>query len=101
MIISPMEDYLCPLCSRPIGDVWDKHHLIPKSRKGKDVVIIHRICHNKIHSVFTEKELEQHYHTIERLLEHEDIQKFVKWVSKKDPNFYERTKQAQRKKRRR
>lgn len=98
-----MEEYLCPLCQRPIGDVWDKHHLIPKSRKGTDVVVIHKICHNKIHSVFTEKELEDYYHTIPRLLENEYIQAFVKWVSKKDPNFYEKTKDTttRRKKRKR
>ena len=85
----------CPLCQRPIGNMWDKHHLIPRSRKGKGVVIIHKICHNKIHSVFTEKELELYYHTIERLLENEYIQTFVKWVGNKDPNYYETSKRTQ------
>lgn len=96
-----MENYLCPLCQRPIGNVWDKHHLIPKSRKGIDVVVIHKICHDKIHSVFTEKELEQYYHTIDRLLENEYIQAFIKWVRKKDPNFYEKTKDTQTRKKKR
>ncbi len=89
----------CPLCKRPLGNVWDRHHLIPKSRKGKDVVAIHKICHNKIHTVFTEKELEQYYHTIERLLENEYIQTFVKWVAKKDPDYYEVSKSTKERKR--
>jgi hypothetical protein len=29
------------------------------------------------------------YNTIEKLLEHEEIQKFVRWVQKKPPEFYE------------
>jgi len=96
-----MEKYLCPLCLRPLDSVWDKHHLIPKSRKGTEVVDIHRICHDKIHSVFTEKELEDYYHTIPQLKESEHIQKFIRWVSKKDPNFYEKTKDTNRRKKKR
>lgn len=48
---------------------------------------MHRICHNKIHAVFTERELAQYYHTAERLLEHEAIRKFVNWVRKKHPAY--------------
>jgi hypothetical protein len=88
----------CPLCSRELGNDVNKHHLIPKTFKGKDTVTLHRICHRKIHSVFTERELLKHYHTIERLLEHEEIQKFVSWVSKKDPDFYDGSVDHKRKK---
>ncbi|MFY0656144.1 MAG: hypothetical protein JXR12_05130 [Neptunomonas phycophila] len=93
----------CPLCSRDIPKEHEsKHHLLPKTFKGKEVVVIHKLCHNKIHSVFTERELLQYYHTIERLLENEDMQKFVKWVAKKDPGFYSKTKdQGDRKRKRR
>ena len=51
--------------------------------------MLHRICHNKIHSVFTEKELAQKFNTIEALLRTEQIQKFVKWVSKKPADYYD------------
>jgi hypothetical protein len=81
---------ICPLCKRPLGTYYNKHHLIPKTFKGKETVDIHRICHDKIHSVFTERELKQQYNTIEKLLEHEEIQKFVRWLANKDPDFYER-----------
>lgn len=93
----------CPLCERPLGTIWDEHHLVPKTFKGTETVLIHKICHNKIHSVFTERELAKHYNTIERLLENEHIQTFVEWVKKKDPEFYQKTKDTtnRRKKRRR
>jgi len=82
----------CPLCSRELGTNFDFHHLIPKTFKGKDKIKIHKICHRKLHSVFTEREMLHHYHTIKRLLEHEEIQKFVKWVQKKPINFYNSSK---------
>ena len=45
----------------------------------------------------------KYYHTIERLLEHEEIQKFIKWVKNKDPEFYIKHKEtkARKSKRRR
>jgi hypothetical protein len=50
---------------------------------------MHKICHNKIHAVLTEKELRDYYHTIERLQGHEEIAKFIKWVKKKPAEFYD------------
>jgi len=90
----------CPLCARPLDASADLHHLIPKTFKGKETILIHKICHRKIHSVFTERELLHYFHTIERLKEHPDIQAFIKWVSKKHPEFYDSSKDSGRKKRR-
>ncbi len=81
----------CPLCERPLADPMNKHHLIPMSRggKGTPTVMMHKICHNKIHAVLTEKELMRYYHTIDRLQSQEEIAKFIKWVAKKPPEFYD------------
>ncbi len=91
---------ICPLCKRELGALQNtsKHHLRPKSKGGKytDTVVLHRICHRKIHSVFTENELKNQYYTIELLLEHEEIIKFVKWVSKKSPEFYEKSRKMKK-----
>lgn len=78
----------CPICGRALGTVIDEHHLIPKTFGGKEKVKLHKICHRKIHSVFTERELEKWYYTIEHLLKHEEIQAFAKWVAKKDIDYY-------------
>lgn len=82
----------CPLCKRELvdGPSVNEHHMIPRSRRGRETVRMHRICHNKIHSVFSEKELARYYHTAERLLENEEIRRFVEWVQKKDPAYYDR-----------
>lgn len=94
----------CPLCHRELGDInIDEHHLIPKTFKGKDTEKIHKICHQKIHATFSERELLNYYHTWERLREHSEIEKFIKWVSKRDISFYDVSKDTndRNKKRRR
>jgi len=55
-------------------------------------VLLHRICHSKIHSVFSEKELESTFNSIEKLKNHTEIEKFIKWISKKPPGFYKKPK---------
>lgn len=81
----------CPLCGREIvpGPSADEHHLVPRSEGGQDKTLVHRICHRKIHATFSEKELACDYATWEALRAHPEIQAFVKWVSKKPPEFYD------------
>jgi 5-methylcytosine-specific restriction endonuclease McrA len=82
---------LCPLCGRPLAEPSNRHHLIPLSKggKGTDTLMMHKICHTKIHSVLTETELKNYYYTIERLQGQEELEKFIKWISKKPPEFYD------------
>ncbi len=85
-------EHFCPLCGRVLGsENIDRHHLVPKSFKGREQFPIHKICHRKIHSAFTEKELAQRFHTWEALREQEEIRNFIAWVAKKEPGFYSRT----------
>ena len=87
---------ICSLCKRPIDEKSDgsKHHLIPKCKKGRNTptVLLHKICHNKIHSLFSPNDLKTQYNNIDELLKHDDIQTFVNWVKKKPNNFYQTTK---------
>ena len=95
------QDPHCPLCQRPIPpEQRSLHHLVPKSLKGRETVVLHRICHRKIHSLFTERELAKHYPSIDALKAHQDVQAFVRWVAKRDPGFYARTAASRRKSRR-
>ena len=92
-------DGCCPLCGRVLGTAnIDRHHLIPKTFKGKEQFAIHKICHRKIHSALTERELLQTYHTWEALRGHEDIAAFIAWVAKKPPAFHTRTYTSNKKK---
>lgn len=81
----------CPLCGRPLAEPMNRHHLVPLSKGGKGIptLMMHKICHVKIHAVLTERELMTHYNTIERLQEQEEIAKFIKWVQKKPAEFYD------------
>ena len=79
----------CPVCGRPInrGPSADRHHWLPRSRGGRDSDAIHVVCHRKIHSVFTPKELASDYGTPEAVRAHPEIAAFVRWVRRKPPDF--------------
>ena len=88
---------ICPLCERPIPKVQqDAHHLVPKSKGGRQTEYLHRICHRQIHALLTETELARQYATIEALLTHPPLVAFVAWVKSKPNDFYERTRKSQR-----
>lgn len=93
----------CPLCGREMiaGPSVDRHHLIPVSRGGTETEHMHRVCHSKIHHTFSEKQLEKEFSSVERLLENDDIQKFVAWVQKKHPEFIDGNDDTRARKKRR
>ena len=88
-----ISENVCPLCGRDLAAPYNKHHLLPLSKGGKNTptILLHKICHNKIHAVFTEMELKRHYNTIKRLQQHEEMAKFIKWVQNKEPEFYDKS----------
>lgn len=91
----------CPICEREMyddGKSINRHHFIPKSRGGKEQFFTHTLCHNMIHSLWTEKELELEYSDPEKIKEHPDMKTFIAWVKKKDPLFYIKTKSSNQKK---
>ena len=85
------ENIFCELCGRELEMPFDEHHVVPKSKGGEETVPLHRICHSKIHSVFTLTELRDYYNDIDKIRTHPEIEKFIKWVSKRPPSFYKRT----------
>jgi hypothetical protein len=82
----------CWLCSRPMGEVTEWHHPVPKSRGGRERQPVHPICHRTIHANFSNSDLEKRYATQEALLEHEVIGRFVAWIANKPPDFNAPTK---------
>lgn len=83
----------CPICGRPIvpGPSANRHHWKPKTKGGKDWTWLHMICHRKIHAEYTEAQLARDFDSAEKLLADPEIQRFVAWVRKKDPEFYDPT----------
>ncbi|MCS6877182.1 MAG: HNH endonuclease [Geminicoccaceae bacterium] len=88
----------CPLCGRPMiaGASVDRHHLVPRSRGGRETVFMHRICHRKLHSLWNERELERSFCDIEAIRAHPEIRKFVAWLANKPPTFWAPTRPARR-----
>ena len=66
----------CPVCGREMiaGPSVDRHHWQPKSRGGREAQPLHLICHRKLHSLFTEKELSTTYDTPEAVRQHPQMQ---------------------------
>lgn len=82
---------VCQICNRSLGELLiEKHHLIPKTFGGKETISIHKICHQKIHATFSERELQHIYNTPAVIIQHEQIQKFVKWIKNKSSDFYDK-----------
>jgi hypothetical protein len=57
---------------------------------------MHRICHRQIHALFTETELAKQLNSVEALLAHPGIQRFVAWVKTEPEDLMERTRKSQR-----
>ena len=87
----------CPLCEREIPTAQrDAHHLVPKSKGGRETRLLHRLCHRQIHALFTENELANQYNHVEKLLSHPEIFTFINWVKTKPISFIERSRKSQR-----
>ena len=85
---------ICPLCERPIppGAPSSLHHLVPKLKGGKGgpTVRLHHICHKEIHASLTEAELAHNFSNIDALKSHPRLEKFIRWVVKRPPEFTSR-----------
>ncbi len=77
----------CWLCGRPMGEVVELHHPIPKSRGGKAREQVHPICHRTIHDNFSNSDLERRYNSAEALRGYEIIGRFIDWIANKPPDF--------------
>lgn len=85
MLQKPDEEERCPLCKREMIHK-SGHHFVPRCRGGKETKVICSDCHRTIHSLFTNKELEKTYNTIESLLENERFKKAIAFLAKQDPH---------------
>ena len=97
---SAIPSRVCELCRRPATPLT-RHHLLPRSRHNKPrferhfsrqegrerIALLCRACHSCVHSVLTEKQLEQQYNTLEALRAHEEIARFTAWLASKPPGF--------------
>jgi hypothetical protein len=77
------KDTICQICQRKAPDSYlENHHLIPGLKKGPTIKVCCG-CGDQLHHLYTNKELEKRFNTLEAILTDERVQKWVKWVSKK------------------
>lgn len=104
-----MSNEKCPICNRNVGGEMQSHHLLPRTFRTRtkgvhdkdNRVLIHKICHQKIHATFAEADLYNYYHTTDRIITHPEMIKFIKWIKKKDPPFYDKNNDTSERKRKR
>ncbi len=81
----------CELCEREM-DALTVHHLIPRQKtKRKKIepgptINICSACHKQIHTLFDNTRLATELNSIERLKNELQMQKFLSWVKKQNPN---------------
>ena len=80
--------FSCWLCEREMGVRIQWHHPVPKSKKGRETVPVHPICHKAIHANFTNAQLARIGADRQALLTNEVLVKFVEWVKDKPPDFH-------------
>jgi len=82
----------CELCDRENELTF--HHLIPvclhknkwfkknytREEMAKGINVCKHDCHREIHNVISEKELGRSFNTLEKLLRHPKIKKYVKYI---------------------
>ena len=87
----------CRLCGRITRRGTTEHHLIPRTchsnkwfkqrysrEQMQETISVCRDCHSSIHRLIPrEKDLGRNYRTVETLLAHEELGKFVAWVRKR------------------
>src|ERR1044071_2979259 len=88
----------CAICERE--ETLTRHHLIPRTRHHnkrnkrefdretvKETIGLCQPCHSQIHTLFTEKELEREWNTIEQIKSHPDVERFIAWIAGKPKGF--------------
>ena len=88
----------CELCGSET-DYLNFHHLIPKTlhsnkkfkalypkreMQTRGIWICKYSCHGQIHKFISEKDMGLIYNTLEKLLEHEEVKKYIEWKSKRN-----------------
>lgn len=91
-VVAP--DSTCALCGRALGARVEWHHPVPKSEGGNVTVPVHPICHRTIHANVSNHDLAGPYADLESLRHRDDIQRFLRWIAGKPPDFNAPTRQS-------
>lgn len=75
---------ICPICRRETPEAYiEKHHLVPRVKHGKETIDVCCDCGDQLHNIFSIKELEYIYNTLETILANERVKTWIRWIRKK------------------
>ena len=89
----------CELCGRNVEKLT-VHHLVPRStvrRRDRSTLPTAKLCpacHRQLHALFSNRDLKAQYSSVEELKNAPEIQKFLRWVTKQDPNKHIRVRRG-------
>lgn len=84
----------CELCLRHMPKrLVTLHHLTPRSEGGKASprTPLCKPCHKQVHVMFSNKDLARRYPSLESLRSADDLQAFLKWIVRQEPDRNFRT----------
>jgi len=89
---------VCRICGRTTAKVY-RHHVVPKVKGGKHNGTIEccRTCLRQIHMLFSETELAKM--TLGKVLNTEDMKKYITWIRRRKRDFRVKLSKRLRKKR--
>ncbi|MBL8154231.1 MAG: HNH endonuclease [Anaerolineae bacterium] len=71
----------CALCERLVSRTT-RHHLIPRSEGGHEIVELCPPCHHTLHRFYSNHTLLKDLHTLEALRQQPEIADYLDWVRK-------------------
>ncbi|MBW4329995.1 HNH endonuclease [Stakelama sp. CBK3Z-3] len=89
----PASSERCALCGRVLGLRIEYHHVVPKSRGGRETVPVHPICHRAIHGTLSNAELATSHAGMDAVRADPAMARFLDWVADKPPDFHAPTRQ--------
>ena len=96
---STLEPARCELCGRAVEKLT-VHHLVPRSqvrRKERSTLPTAKLCpacHRQLHVLFSNRDLKTQYSSIEELKSAPEMQKFLRWIVRQDPNKHIRVRRG-------
>jgi len=74
---------ICEICEREVERTTE-HHLDPRKKKGPKANLC-MPCQRQIHVLFTNHELSYEFNTIKMLVSSPQMQKYLKWLRRTNP----------------
>jgi polyferredoxin len=87
----------CPFCKRDIPSrLIERHHIMTKGVDKNAVIPICNACHKTIHCLFSNREIQEEFHTVKSLLSNEKFASAIKFIKKQAPTSKINVKKAKK-----